>query len=75
MIPPQNVILARVTPVFVSERELHSGTKFRNGIMFNAKPPPVSMLNRSAGVNCRWTRTGSVCVMFAILNRTCILSR
>ena len=41
----------------------------------NAKRPPVSMLNRSAGVNCRWARTGSVCVMFAILNRTCILSR
>ena len=41
----------------------------------NAKRPPVSVLNRSAGVNCRWTRTGSVCVMFAILNRTCILSR
>ena len=41
----------------------------------NEKRPPVSVLNRSAGVNCRWTRTGSVCVMFAILNRTCILSR
>ena len=39
MIPPQNVMPARVTPgceftpVLVPEREFHSGTKSRNGIM------------------------------------------
>ena len=33
MIPPQNVMPARVTPVLVPGREFHSGTKSRNGIM------------------------------------------
>jgi len=33
MIPPQNVMPARVTPVDVPGREFHSGTKSRNGIM------------------------------------------
>ena len=33
MIPPQTVMLARVTPVLVPGREFHSGTKSRSGIM------------------------------------------
>ena len=33
MIPPQNVMPPRVTPVLVPEREFHSDTKSRNGIM------------------------------------------
>ena len=33
MIPPQNVVPARVTPVLVPGRELLSGTKSRSGIM------------------------------------------
>ena len=33
MIPPQNVMSARVTPVLVQRRKFHSGTKSRNGIM------------------------------------------
>ena len=44
MIPPQNVMPARVTPVVVPGRELHSGTKTRNGIIHvNAKRPHVSV--------------------------------
>ena len=33
MIPLQNAMPERVTPVLVSEREFHSGTKSRSGIM------------------------------------------
>ena len=33
MIPPQNVMPARVTTVVVPGREFHSGTKSRNGLM------------------------------------------
>ena len=33
MIPPQNVMPTRVTPVLVPGREFHLGTKSRNGIM------------------------------------------
>ena len=33
MIPSQNVMPARVTPVVAPGREVHSGTKSRNGIM------------------------------------------
>ena len=33
MIPTQNVMPARVTPVLVLGREFHLGTKSRNGIM------------------------------------------
>ena len=33
MIPPQNVMPARVTPVLAPGREFHSGAKSRNGIM------------------------------------------
>ena len=34
MIPPQNVMPARVTPVVAPGRQFHSGTKSRNGIMY-----------------------------------------
>ena len=33
MIPTQNVMPPRVTPVLLPGREFHSGTKSRNGIM------------------------------------------
>ena len=33
VIPSQNVMPARVTPVVAPGREFHSGTKSRNGIM------------------------------------------
>ena len=33
MIPPQNVMPARVTPVTLPRREFHSGTNSSNGIM------------------------------------------
>ena len=33
MIPTQNAMPARVTPVLVPGREFHSGTKSRSGIM------------------------------------------
>ena len=33
MIPPQNVMLERVTPVLVPGQEFHSGTKSCKGIM------------------------------------------
>ena len=56
------------TPVVVSGREFHSGTKSRNGIMWTRNDHPL---------RCEFglpPGTGSACVMFAILNRTCILS-
>ena len=72
MIPPQNVMLARVTPVCIQpsyvvlEREFHSGMKYvckcKTTTHFGVKSV------------CRWTRMGSACEMIAILNHTCILS-
>ena len=35
MIPPQNGMPARVTPVLVPGREFHSGTKSRSGIIYS----------------------------------------
>ena len=71
MIPPQNVMPARVTPAWV-----HPGccTGARISLRYeisqryhvNAKRPHVSVGNR-------WTGTGSACVMFAIWNHTYIL--
>ena len=65
MIPPQNDMPPRVTPVVVPGQEIHSSTKSRN----------VSCkceTNTRFGVESvsRQTGTGSACVMFAILNGT-----
>ena len=67
MIPPQNVMPARVTSAWV-----HPGscTGARISLRYeiwqryhvNAKRPPVSVWN---------TGTGNACIMFAILNHTC----
>ena len=75
MIPPQNVMPARVTPAWV-----HPGscTGARISLRYeisqrhhvNAKRPPVSVWNRSTGR----PGTGSACVMFTIWNHTSILS-
>ena len=49
--------------------EIHSGTKHHNSI--------ISMGNNhtfSVKSVCRYTATGSACVMFATLNNTCIFS-
>ena len=71
MIPPQNVMLARVTPVYIQpsyvvlEREFHSGMKYVSKCKTTTHFGVKSV--------CRWTGMGSACEMIAILNHTCIL--
>ena len=77
-IPPQNAMPARVTPAWVHPS---SCTGARISLRYeiselyhvNAKLPPISVWSRSTGRMER-VGTGSACVMFAILNHTCILS-
>ena len=50
MIPPQNDMPPRVTPVVVPGQEIHSSTKSRNvSCKINAKQTPVLEWNRSPG--------------------------
>ena len=70
MIPPQNIMPARVTPAWVhpssrtGERislryEITQRYHAESGYHVNTKRPPISVWNRSAGL-------GSACAMFAI---------
>ena len=75
MIPPQNVMPARVTPAWVhpgcfAGARISLVYKISQRYHVNAKRPPVSVWNRSA----RKTGTEGACVMFAIMNRMGILS-
>ena len=74
MIPTQNVMPARVTPV-TSSRFLYQGKNFtlvRNLTAVSCKHKKTTRF--SVKSVCRWTGIGSACIMFAILNHTCILS-
>ena len=74
MIPPQNIMPARVTPVeftpvVVPGREFHSGTKFHT---VSCKREMTTRFGVKSV--CRKTGTDSAWVMFVILNLTYILS-
>ena len=69
MIPPQKVMLARVTPVCIQPSYVvleHSGMKFVCKCKTTTHVGVKSV--------CRWTGMGSTCKMIAVLNHTCILS-
>ena len=71
MIPPQNVMPARVTPAWVHHVRYEISQRYHVTADVNAKRPPVSVRLRSV---CRleaWK--GSACLVFAILNHTCVL--
>ena len=74
MIPPQNVICWRESPRREFTRLLCRGENFtlvRNLATVSCKRETTTRFGGKSV--CRWTGTGSACVMFEILNHTYIL--
>ena len=61
MIPPQNAMPARVTPVPLPGRDFSLRYEISQRYHVNAKRPPVSVWNRSAGIDWNGQRMRDVC--------------
>ena len=70
MIPPQNVMLAGVTPVCIQPSYVVLEQEFHSGMKFVCKCKTTTHIGVKSV--CRWTGMGSACKMIAILNHTCI---